>query len=323
MESGKLKVWQIIVICFLVVLLSVISIFVGIIENKLSKINYTEENINLHGLSDDVDTGELFRDSVVNILLLGTDERSNKFESDARADSIMIASLNLATKKISLCSLERGIAVPIKGMEDDWLTHTFAYGGAELLLNTVREQFDLDISYYVRVNFTTFEKIIDAVGGVEVKLTIDELLALKELTSQELQRGNNLLTGETALHYSRLRSIDDDFHRIERQRKVIVSGLEKLKSMSIFQALDFMNEVLPLVQTNLTQGEVKALALKGYPYLGSPIEQTTIPNESEMLPGTWTDDGRILTRIDFEKASRRLHKFIYGKEKTPLGMSGV
>lgn len=92
-------------------------------------------------------------DDVVNILLIGTDEHTQDFSENARSDSMMIASINKRTKSAKLVSLERGMGVPVLAGEYegqyDWLTHIFRYGGADLLLETVRTCFRVDVDRYV------------------------------------------------------------------------------------------------------------------------------------------------------------------------------
>lgn len=111
---------------------------------------------------------------VINILLIGTDDRTRDFSTNARGDSCMLFSVNTHGDHpvISLVSFERGMGVPIldgqyKG-QWDWLTHTFRYGGAELMLREIQECFKVDVDYYVRVNHHAFEAGIDALGGVDV-----------------------------------------------------------------------------------------------------------------------------------------------------------
>ena len=111
-------------------------------------------------------TGKIYKDKrILNILLIGTDEYTEEFSENARGDSCMIMSVGKKDGSLKLASLERGMGVPIlegkyKG-QYDWLTHTFRYGGADLMMREVRECFKVDVERYIRVNFTTFKKCID------------------------------------------------------------------------------------------------------------------------------------------------------------------
>ncbi|MEG1390518.1 MAG: LCP family protein, partial [Angelakisella sp.] len=166
--------------------------------------------IKLQTSTEQVSGGDIYTEAdVLNILLIGTDERKEKFDENARADSIMLFSLHLKNHTVKLVSLERGIGVPIEGRNDDWLTHVFRYGGAELLLQTVRDCFKVDVDRYVRVNFYAFKTIIDSVGGVDIVLTKEEVKALNEevytnaATDVRVVEGLNHLSGHDTLQYCR------------------------------------------------------------------------------------------------------------------------
>ena len=116
---------------------------------------------------DSVDaTGDIYKDkNYLNILLIGTDKRTENFSNNARGDSCMIMSIGKKDGSLKLTSLERGMGVPIldgkyKG-QYDWLTHTFLYGGADLMMREVRECFKVDVERYIRVNLATFKKVRD------------------------------------------------------------------------------------------------------------------------------------------------------------------
>lgn len=252
---------------------------------------------------------------VVNILLLGTDERAKSFSTNARADSIMILSINKTAKTIKLVSLERGMGFPILDGQYagiyDWLTHCFRYGGADLMLREVRECLRVDVERYVRVNHTTFEQIIDSVGGVEIELNEREADYLRIGCKADCQTGLNLLDGRVALCYARLREIDDDWHRIQRQRNVIQAVVHASKGMTLPEINAAIDTVLPLVQTNLTQAEILNLATVAPFLVGADIEQMTIPKS-----GTYGSmkglGGRSLFAVDFDANAQILREFLYG-----------
>ncbi|MBQ4600802.1 MAG: LCP family protein [Oscillospiraceae bacterium] len=263
------------------------------------------------------------KDEVVNILLIGTDERTKKFNSFARSDSMIIVSINKNDKTVKLVSLERGMGVPIlegqyKG-QYDWLTQIFQYGGADLLVRTVEECFLVDIDNYVRLNFTSVKSVIETIGGVEVELTYEEVKylnhALHEISSSQetLHTGVNRLDGPTALAYARLREIDSDWYRVKRQRKVILGVVEELKGSSLLELNALADEVLPMVQTDLTPGEIMELVLYAPNFLKSEFDQTTIPHS-----GTYGNmiglKGRSLFAVDFEANAKILHDFLYGTD---------
>ncbi len=265
-------------------------------------------------------TGDPFYDKdVVNILLLGTDERTEQFSDNARADSIMILSLNTKKHTIKLVSIERGIGVPVPGRNDDLITHTFRYGGAALTLKTVRECFNVDVERYVRVNFSVFQKAIDAIGGVDITLTQAEaayLMQQKSITSQDsipnLTAGQNHLDGKTALAYSRIRKIDSDWSRIQRQRNMIQAAINQVKSEDIFTLNNLVDTVLPMIETNLTKEEITSLLfeLPGFISTGANMEQMTIPTYETCWNSVGVD-GRKMIGVDFAANAQILKDFFY------------
>ena len=261
---------------------------------------------------------DISKDSnVFNILLIGTDERTGGYSENARGDTCMLLSINTSEDApvLSLISFERGMGVPIlSGQYEgqyDWLTHTFRYGGAELLLEEVRECFKVDVEFYVRVNFNAFVTAIDAVGGVDVELDQAEVqYFIDGYKYKEAKVGTNHLDGKMALNYARLREIDSDWVRIQRQREVIFSALKQLTQMSLLDINDAVDEVLPLVKTNLTELKVAELLLL-FPKLSSiKTQQMTIPQKGTY--GIMSGMGnRNMLAVDFEVNAQILHDFLY------------
>ena len=267
--------------------------------------------------------GDIYHDNnVVNILLLGTDERTDEFNENARADAIMVMSLNTKEHTIKLISIERGIGVPVPGRNDDWITHTFRYGGAALTMQTVRDCFKLDVERYVRVNFNVVSKAIDKIGGVDIELTQAEAEHLNSAKKnyyesgsdiQTVRAGTNHLNGDTAMAYARIRKIDSDWKRIERQRTVIQAAINQVKNSDIFTLNALADAILPMVQTNLTKAEITRLMLEVPAFLseGSKMEQMTIPTYETCWNSVGVD-GRKMIGVDFEANAQILKEFFYG-----------
>ena len=266
-------------------------------------------------------------EDVFNILLLGTDERVAKFSTNARADSIMLLSLNKRDKTMKLVSLQRGMGFPIlegqyKG-QYDWLTHLFRYGGADLMMKSIREVLNVDVEYYVRVNFNTFTQLIDSVGGVDVELTATEAAGLNgevrtnARTKNKVYEGMNHLDGYDALQYSRLRYTDSDWKRVRRQRNVIQAVVSAAGDMNLFEINEMLDTVLPLVQTNLTTTDILGLISYAPAVLGQEFEQMTIPVKGSYgsMQGM---GGRTLYAVDFQENSEVLREFLYGGKKSKV-----
>ena len=263
----------------------------------------------------------IFHDKdVVNILLLGTDDHGKTFSDNARADAIMLLSLNTKNHTIKLVSIERGIGVSVPGRNDDWITHTFRYGGAALTMQTVRDCFNVDVDRYIRVNFQSFQSGIDAIGGIDINITKAEADYMNDPSSdsryghgiQTVTPGLNHVNGATALNYARVRKIDSDWKRIQRQRNVIQAALDQVKNADLLTLNKLANTILPMIQTNLTKSEITSLLLEvpGFISGGLQIEQLTLPTE-ETCWNTVGVDGRKMIGVDFPANAKILHEFFY------------
>lgn len=255
-------------------------------------------------------------DDVINILLLGTDERTKDFSENARADSMMLVSLNTKTGSVKLISFERGLGVKVPGRNDDWLTHTFRYGGAQLTMDTISSNFLVDIDGYVRTNFNFFAQIIDSIGGVDIELTQAECDGLNGLvytnaqTKHWVNPGVNHLDGYDALQYCRLRYTDNDWHRIERQRNTVQAVINQTKTLSLADLNNLADTCLPMVRTSLTKEQITQLLLASPKFMGASAEQMTIPAEGTHWGRTGVD-GRSLIDCDFQKNAEILKEFLY------------
>ena len=279
-------------------------------------------------------TGEIEEDKAVfNILLIGTDDRTTTFNDNARGDTCILLSINRETNQVHLVSFERAIGVKIPSGEYegqwDWLTHMFWYGGPYLMTRQIRENFKVDVTKYIRVNIRTFMELVDSVGGVDIDMTEAECnninhpegtftagnikgMHVENEVQQDLVPGINHLNGATAMCYARLRAIDDDWHRVERQRKVILAAVENLKKLSVTELDKLLNNVLPLVQTNLTEGDIAGLIPEAATFVNMDYDTTTFPLKHTygLMDGMC---GRKVLALDFETNAEELQNFLYGE----------
>ena len=279
-------------------------------------------------------TGEIEEDKAVfNILLIGTDDRTTKFNDNARGDTCILLSINRETNQVHLVSFERAIGVKIPSGEYegqwDWLTHMFWYGGPYLMTRQIRENFKVDVTKYIRVNIRTFMELVDSVGGVDIDMTEAECnninhpegtftagnikgMHVENEVQQDLVPGINHLNGATVMCYARLRAIDDDWHRVERQRKVILAAVENLKKLSVTELDKLLNNVLPLVQTNLTEGDIASLIPEAATFVNMDYDTTTFPLKHTygLMDGMC---GRKVLALDFETNAEELQNFLYGE----------
>lgn len=340
--------WKRTLLCVVSVVLVLGLGVYGFYRSKLGLLDYNDGTVSSEGTIDDADSnvvadneameqalenveeadailaqGEIFGDSnVFNVLLIGTDERSSSFSDNARGDACMLISLNKKTMQVTLASFERGMGVPVlAGQYEgqyDWLTHTFRYGGADLMMREIRECFKVDVNYYIRVNFNTFAQIIDALGGVDIELTEREAQGLNgevytnARTQAKVYPGWNHLSGYDALQYSRLRFIDNDWKRIARQRNVMETVIEQSKGLSLLELNALLDTVLPLVQTNLTERQITALLPLSVRAAEIQVQQLTVPASGTY--GSMTGMGnRRMFAVDFAKNAEILQQALYGE----------
>lgn len=266
---------------------------------------------------------EMSDDGVTNILLIGSDSRTA--EDEGRSDAMILLSLSNKTRSIQMISLLRDMYVEIPGHDGNRLNAAYAFGGPELLLETISQNLDIEVNRYVVVNFQAFANLVDAVGGVEIEVTGEEVSLINAyLNEYNLLRdmpidtdylnldlsGNITLNGPQALAYSRNRYIGTDFGRTERQRKVLSAIIKKLPKAMLTNAKDISEGLFPNLTTNLTKDECKELSLDIAKILLFDLEQSSVPME-----GTYADAnirGMAVLEVDFEANIKYLKKKIYG-----------
>lgn len=276
-------------------------------------INSTEDIIDQDDVtfSDDIIDHQGQGDHIINIMLVGQDAREG--ENTQRSDSMMLVTFNTYKKTITLTSIMRDQFVKIPGYGRTKLNHAYQYGGMSLLNETLYNHFGIEIDGNFEVNFTGFEKIIDHLGGVDIELTEAEVEYLKIKGYSSVKVGMNHLPGEIALWYSRLRSIDTDYNRAERQRNVMMALFDAYKDLSYAEMLSLLHELLPLLKTNMTMQEITHYAMELYPVFSEcKIETLRIPVDGSFTGGyVKVSEGLKLWcqyNIDFEANRKVLEK---------------
>lgn len=280
--------------------------------------NYLDDN------SKDAETLNLNDKNVRNILLIGTDNRS-KNSKGSRSDSMIIVSINSKTKQIVMTSIMRDVYVTIPGAGSNRINAAHAYGGVELLLDTIEANFKISIDEYVKVDFYSFMDVVDTIGGVTLDVTAAEIEVMqgyiRELNRlegasqnkdmlQTSDAGRIRLNGKQALAYSRVRYVGGgDFGRTERQRKVLTAIMTEAKSSSLSELNDLANVLLPQVTTNLTQGDVLSLMMNVMDYLNYEIVSCRMP-----IDGSYkylTIRGMSVLGVEFDKNTEYWYNAVY------------
>lgn len=275
-----------------------------------------------------INSSELYSDSEqINILLVGTDAREKDVSS--RSDTMMLLTLDYKNSQIKLTSFLRDSYVQIarEGLRKEKLNAAYYRGGIQMLIDTLELNFKVDIPYYAVVDFEIFEKVVDAVGGVDIDVSKSEAKYINSLirTSsdtkkdfpEEISDGVNHLTGGQALWYSRIRYLDSDFMRTQRQRKVIKAIINKAATQKPKELFALAQEILPLVRTNIPSNDIlqfgiTALREKAYAF---PIVQHSIPADGTWSNKTISGVGASLV-LDFPQNIDLLHSFLKERQLT-------
>ena len=269
-----------------------------------------------------IDDSELYRDSEqTNILLIGVDARESDVSS--RSDTMMLLTIDNKNGQIKLTSFLRDSYVKIAGRKKEKLNAAYFRGGIQGLVDTLELNFKVEIPYYMLVDFEIFTTVVDMLGGIEVEVTEKESAYSKKTPTDRggylpLEAGENIhLNGTEALWYSRMRYLDSDFMRTQRQRKVITAIVEKAKLQKPQELLELAETIIPLIKTNITADEMKKLGVdavldKAYNY---SIVQQQIPADETWSNKRISGVGACLV-MDLDENAEILANFLRNKQET-------
>lgn len=218
---------------------------------------------------------------LTNILLIGQDSSA---DAASRSDCVILCSFRPESGEITITSFLRDLYVEIPGHRANRINAAYAFGGMALLQQTIQEDFGVFIDGCMEVDFANFPKIIDALGGVTLELRQDEADSINQTLFGNLTEGKNVLNGEQALAYSRIRNLDTDgdFSRTNRQRKLLSSLLDSYQNANLLTILSVVLDTLPMVSTNLDNKQILRLTTKLFPLLKNPtVHSQRIPGDGQ------------------------------------------
>ncbi len=280
----------------------------------------SEYNVPTESLVNPVPTEE----GIENILLLGVDTR-DKDSIMERSDSMMILTIDQVSKKVKLTSLQRDMLVFVPGKEEPVkINSANALGGPALAMRVVNDTFRLNIEHYMVVNMRGMEQIIDLAGGVTIDVSRQELPYLnKNLNEENLMypeteqspklasAGEQVLNGRQSVAYARIRKLDSDYKRMERQRIVLQALFKSFKSANLFSQLPIISEGLSLITTNMSTTKITGIIMDVLPLMNSEIDQLQIPITGYFKEGylgsSWVN------RCDYNGMIPLLQEFIFGQ----------
>ena len=261
---------------------------------------------------------------IENILLIGLDGTNDKLPK--RSDTMIILTIDKLNKSLKLTSLARDTLVKIPGRGEDKFTLAYAYGHEELLMQTINENFDLDIKDYAVVNFKSFIDIVDIIGGVDINVNEKEIHHLNEVIKEcygvnhedtknieyITSSGNHNLNGYQALAYARIRKLDTIYKRDERQRLILTNIAHKLSDVSISKYLQIAKSILRHIKVNIAFNKIIDLAFIAHELASYDISQLEFPISEYREEGRIGEKGTYVVKWDKNKNIELLHQFIYG-----------
>lgn len=300
-------------------------------EDKIVRV--TEENpkeqkpeiINQQSILNEYDTS--INNQIRSIALFGIDTGRDKYDVP-HSDSIIIATIDPQNKKIKLSSIMRDTYVRIKGHGSSKLSDAYAFGGPQLALRTLNENFGLNIRDYATVDFFTLEKAIDVLGGVTVDIKANELKELNFRVEEAAnlqkkapvlikQSGTQNLNGIQAVAYCRIRKIGGgDFERTSRQRIVLTQLINKAQASGVVKYHSLASEIFPLIETSLSNSDILKLGTQIISTGITNVEQQRFPLDGyckgEIIKGVWY----LVPRPGIESTKEHIRNYIF-KDVTP------
>lgn len=211
--------------------------------------------------------GLMAGEHTVHVMILGVDERADDV---GRSDTLMVATLDTESGKGALLSVPRDTRLAIDGHGYDKANHAYAFGGHALSMSTVEKLLGVPMDHYIIVNTSAFERIIDAIGGVDIN--VEKRMHYEDPWDDngglviDLYPGEQHMDGKKAIQYVRYRDGEGDIGRIGRQQKFMQAVLAKVISPEILPRLPkLIEEVSSAVKTDMSLTEMLDFAqrLKG------------------------------------------------------------
>lgn len=319
-KNKGLKIFLRVLIVIIVIILGIAIAGYSFVHSKLSKMKTEYIDKTAIGISEEAkDSLKGYR----NIALLGIDSRADDYGTGNRSDCIIIASINEKTKEVKLLSVYRDTYVYVTengNKKLDKITHAYSYGGAQNTLKSLNEALDLNITEYVTVNFDAVIAAVNALNGVEIDITSEELKYINDYidaTSQSSgvksshlsKAGRQTVDGVQAVAYSRIRyTAGGDYKRTERMRTVVTAMAKKAKTLNIGQLNKLADEILPRVSKNIENNDIIALIPSALSF--DIIESLGWPyNVKGITTTAWYG-----VPVTLESNVIRLHKELFGQE---------
>ncbi len=273
---------------------------------------------------------KMYNKNVINVLLCGVDSETGD-ASSGRSDIMMLVSINKVTEKITMVSFLRDSWTYMRVPRKDGSTYDYYFkmnaaynlGGPATLLETIENNFKIEIDEFIAVDFKSFPKLIDALGGVTVDVQEYEAKYIRRTSKQKnFPSGVSTLNGTQALIYSRIRKCDadSDISRTRRQRSVIKGLIDSAKSASNGQLLNAFKQVSGYLRTGYSQSEVFGLIAQAYTHKWMDFEmvELVLPSKDFIDRASTNINGQSTWVVDYALCAQQLQNALYGETNIVL-----
>ncbi|WP_026699945.1 LCP family protein [Salibacterium aidingense] len=245
-------------------------------------------------------------------LLVGVDDEQES--GTERTDTIMVANLNPKNGEVNLASIMRDSYVEIPGYENNKINASFAYGGIELLQNTIEENFDIDIDYHATVNFDGFIEVVDTIAPDGIEVDINERMYYQDNSGNvniDFQPGTQNLNGEEALEYVRFRGDENnDFGRVQRQQEMLGLLKDELLSISsVTKVPQLIGAIRPNLETNVSTSKMLGLGKDVLLNQINNIDTMRVPLDDTYTSERYSHAGLVL-EMDKQANRQELKNFL-------------
>ena len=324
----------IVVLALLLVVLIAAAVGMNYIFGRLGRFENPDPNETIPAMSDEFDTEnqegietletveatdvtfetvDVLEGNVVNIMLIGQDRRPG--EERARSDSMILVTLNKERNAIQLTSFMRDTYLQIPGYMDNRLNVAYRYGGTDLMNETFKVNFGLEIDGNVMVDFDEFTDIIEILGGVTLEMNSAEASYMNKHSDNTFKSGENYLNAEDALTFTRMRyAAGGDYGRTDRQRRVLVALANSMRDADLVTIFNLIDQILPHIVTNLTDAQIIEYATTGLSILAGGGEMQTLRIPQDDAHYNASIRGMAVLVPDLEMCREDLWEFIYSTD---------
>lgn len=325
-QKSKKKVILLSILALLIFIIGFAGVYAWRVLGSIKTAEISKDNESV-GINQETADKLDKQNDILNIAFFGVDQRDKS--ENGRSDSTMVLSIDRKHNKIKMTSIMRDSYVNIEGHGKDKLNHAYSFGGPQLAIKTLNQNYELNIRDFVAVNFGDLAKIIDELGGVQIDIKSNEVSLVNEYINDVVSvtglkgtplkgAGTQTLSGVQAVAYSRIRYVGNgDFERTERQRTVLTALFNKIKTAGPSEYPSLVNKLMPYVQTSMNPLDIIKIGTSALTNGITNLEQERFPVDGycngATINGVW------YLQFDEQATKEQIYKYIYEDIKPTPG----